>query len=95
MVFTLLSCRFLCFLCISADLLIQESPDREGRKVPITVYLGSNPDPSRARIDVSISKLYGPNPKNTCFHGLQPNKTSWYVEILLKANFYVLYFLKS
>ncbi|WAR09046.1 NAV2-like protein, partial [Mya arenaria] len=36
----------------SLDLLIQESPDRsEGRRVPITVYLGSNPDPNRARVD--------------------------------------------
>ncbi|KAL4233019.1 positive regulation of invadopodium disassembly [Mactra antiquata] len=35
-----------------ADLLIQESPDRgEGRRVPITVHLGSNPDPNRARVD--------------------------------------------
>ncbi|XP_052238109.1 neuron navigator 3-like isoform X5 [Dreissena polymorpha] len=35
-----------------ADLLIQESPERsEGRRVPIMVYLGSNPDPNRARVD--------------------------------------------
>jgi len=39
--------------CVLADLLIQESGERsEGRRVPITVYLGSNPDPNRARIDV-------------------------------------------
>ena len=42
-------------LLFLADLLIQESPERgEGRRVPITVHLGSNPDPNRARVDVCI-----------------------------------------
>ena len=37
-----------------AEMLLSETPDRDGKRVTMTVYLGSNPDPLREGVEVSI-----------------------------------------
>lgn len=35
-------------------MLLSETPDRDGKRVTMTVYLGSNPDPLREGVEVEI-----------------------------------------
>lgn len=35
-------------------MLLSETPDRDGKRVTMTVYLGSNPDPLREGVEVKI-----------------------------------------
>lgn len=40
-------------------MLLSETPDRDGKRVTMTVYLGSNPDPLREGVEVKIKeKIY-------------------------------------
>ena len=42
------------FMVVCADMLLAETAanDRDGKRVTITVYQGSNPDPSRPGVEV-------------------------------------------
>lgn len=37
-----------------SEMLLSETPDRDGKRVTMTVYLGSNPDPLREGVEVEI-----------------------------------------
>lgn len=37
-----------------SEMILSETPDRDGKRVTMTVYLGSNPDPLRDGIEVNI-----------------------------------------
>lgn len=42
-----------------SEMLLSETPDRDGKRVTMTVYLGSNPDPLREGVEVKIKeKIY-------------------------------------
>lgn len=37
-----------------SEMLLSETPDRDGKRVTMTVYLGSNPDPLREGVEVEL-----------------------------------------
>lgn len=45
---------FLILLHFISEMLLSETPDRDGKRVTMTVYLGSNPDPLREGVEVKI-----------------------------------------